>query len=64
MVAADRRERSYREKVQERTGQPPAASLNEQAAAMRSRLSRIHYRPALINGFLAQTGLTLELEPP
>ena len=29
-----------------------------------NRLKRIQYRPDLINGFLAQTGLTLETEPP
>ena len=30
------------------------------AAVIRSRLKRIRYRPTLIEGFLAQTGLTLE----
>ena len=34
------------------------------AAIMKNRLKRIQYRPALIDGFLAQTGLTLEPEPP
>jgi hypothetical protein len=34
------------------------------AAIVRNRLKRIQYRPALIDGFLAQTGLTLEPEPP
>jgi hypothetical protein len=29
----------------------------------RNRLKHIEYRPALISGFLAQTGLSLELEP-
>jgi len=29
-----------------------------------NRLKRIQYRPALIDGFLAQTGLSLEPEPP
>ena len=28
------------------------------------RLKSIQYRPALISGFLLQTGLTLEPEPP
>ena len=28
------------------------------------RLQRIQYRPALIDGFLAQTGLTLQPGPP
>ncbi len=31
---------------------------------MKTRLKRIQYRPALIEGFLAQTGLTLESQPP
>jgi hypothetical protein len=30
------------------------------AATVRHRLKRIQYRPALIDGLLAQTGLTLE----
>jgi hypothetical protein len=34
------------------------------AAIVRNRLKRIQYRPALIDGFLAQTGLSLEPEPP
>jgi hypothetical protein len=31
------------------------------AAAMRHQLDRIQRRPDLINGFLGQTGLTLDL---
>jgi hypothetical protein len=34
------------------------------AAIIKNRLKRIQYRPALIDGFLAQTGLTLEPGPP
>jgi len=34
------------------------------AAIVKNRLKSIQYRPALIDGFLAQTGLTLEPEPP
>jgi transposase len=34
------------------------------AAIVKNRLKRIHYRPALIDGFLAQTGLSLEPQPP
>jgi hypothetical protein len=33
------------------------------APAVKNRLKRIQYRPGLINGFLAQTGLSLEPEP-
>jgi hypothetical protein len=31
---------------------------------MKNLLKRIQYRPALIDRFLAQTGLCLEPEPP
>ena len=34
------------------------------AAIIKNRLKRIQYRPALVDGFLAQTGLRLEPEPP
>ncbi len=34
------------------------------AAIVKNRLKRIQYRPALIDGFLRQTGLSLEPEPP
>ena len=41
-----------------------ARNLDQLAAIVKTRLKRIQYRPALIDGFLAQTGLTLEPEPP
>jgi hypothetical protein len=41
----------------------PPGSAAQLAATVRNRLKRIQYRPALINEFLAQTGLTLEPEP-
>jgi hypothetical protein len=34
------------------------------AAIMKNRLKRIQYQPGLIDGFLAQTGLSLEPKPP
>ncbi|MFY1673888.1 transposase [Plantactinospora sp. WMMB334] len=34
------------------------------AAIIRNRLKRIQYRPDLIPGFLTQTGLSLQPEPP
>ena len=34
------------------------------ATIMKNRLKRIQYRPALIDGFLAQTGLSIQPEPP
>jgi hypothetical protein len=45
-------------------GNLAASSLNQLAKVVRNRLMRIQDRPALIDGFLAQTGLTLESEPP
>ena len=40
-------------------GNLAAGNLDQLAAIVRNRLKRIQYRPALIDGFLAQTGLTL-----
>jgi transposase len=40
------------------------STVRQLAAIMKNRLKRIQYRPALIDGFLAQTGLSLEPEPP
>ena len=37
--------------------------VNELAAVVKNRLKRIQYRPALIDGFLAQTGFLLEPQP-
>ena len=34
------------------------------AAAIRHQLDRIQQQPVLITGFLGQTGLTFESEPP
>ncbi len=45
-------------------GNLAACSADQLAETVRNRLKRIQYRPALINGFLAQTGLSLEPEPP
>jgi hypothetical protein len=45
-------------------GNLAACSADQLAAVIRTRLKRVQYRPALINGFLAQTGLSLEPEPP
>jgi hypothetical protein len=45
-------------------GNLAALDVDQLAAAVRNRLKRIQYRPALISGFLAQTGLSLEPEPP
>ena len=45
-------------------GNLAARNVDQLATIVRNRLKRIQYRPALINGFLARTGLTLEPEPP
>jgi transposase len=44
-------------------GNLTAADVDQLAAIVRNRLKRIQYRPALISGFLAQTGLTLDPQP-
>ena len=40
------------------------ATPHRLATIMKNRLKRIQYRPALIDGFLTQTGLSLEPKPP
>ena len=45
-------------------GNLAARDAGQLAAFVRNRLKRIQYRPALVDGFLTQTGLTLESEPP
>ncbi len=45
-------------------GNLAACTADQLAAIIRIRLKRIQYRPALINGFLGQTGLTLDSQPP
>jgi putative transposase len=45
-------------------GNLAAPDVGQLADVVRNRLKTIQYRPELIGGFLAQTGLTLEPEPP
>ena len=45
-------------------GNLAARTLDQLAATVRNRLARIQHRPDLITGFLGQTGLSLEPEPP
>lgn len=45
-------------------GNLAAGGVGQRAAVVKNRLRRIWYRPGLIDGFLAQTGLSLETEPP
>ncbi len=41
-----------------------STNVDHLAAIVRNRLKRIQYRPHLLTGFLAQTGLTFDPEPP
>ena len=53
--------------MKKQPGQSRLLQLTEPAGRrhiMKNRLKRIQYRPALIDGFLAQTGLSIEPEPP
>ena len=45
-------------------GNLAAGTTDQLAAAMRHQLDRIQRRPGLITGFLGQTGLTLDPQPP
>ena len=45
-------------------GNLAARDMDQLTAIIKNRLKSIQYRPALIDGFLAQTGLTLEPQPP
>lgn len=45
-------------------GNLAACGLDQLAATVKTRLKQIQYRPELIDGFLAQTGLTLDPQPP
>ncbi len=45
-------------------GNLATADIGQLTAIVKNRLKSIQYRPALIDGFLAQTGLTLKPEPP
>lgn len=50
--------------VKHSLGNLAADTADHLAAIVRNRLKRIQYRPHLLTSFLAQTGLTLDLEPP
>jgi DDE superfamily endonuclease len=45
-------------------GNLAAANVDQLTAMVKKRLKSTQYRPGLIDGFLAQTGLTLEPESP
>jgi hypothetical protein len=44
-------------------GNLAARDVDQLAAIIKNRLKRIQYQPELIDGFLAQTGLTLQPGP-
>lgn len=50
--------------VKRSLGNLAAATVDQLAATVRNRLKRIQYRPDLLAGFLAHTGLTLDPDPP
>jgi transposase len=45
-------------------GNLAATDVDQLTTIIKNRLKSIQYRPALIDAFLAQTGLILEPEPP
>jgi putative transposase len=45
-------------------GNLAARTIDQLAVTMKSHLKRVRYRPGLINGFIAETGLNLEPVPP
>jgi hypothetical protein len=45
-------------------GNLAVGTIGQLAATMRHQLDRIQQQHSLINGFLGETGLTLEPEPP
>ena len=57
------RARVHRGRKGERLGNLAATDIDQLTAIIKNRLKAIQYRPDLIAGFLAQTGLTLEPEP-
>jgi transposase len=50
--------------VKHSLGNLAVTSVDHLAAVVRNRLKRIQYRPTLLHGFLAQTGLALDPQPP
>jgi hypothetical protein len=41
-----------------------AGTVKRLEALVRNRLKSVQYRPAVLDGFMAGTGLTLDLPPP
>lgn len=47
-----------------RLGNLAACGVDQLAAIVRSRLKSLQYRPGLLDGFFAETGLVIEAQPP
>jgi putative transposase len=45
-------------------GNCAASTIDQLLALVKTRLKRLQYRPELLDGFLGQTGLTLQTAPP
>ena len=45
-------------------GNCAATGIDQLVSLVKTRLKRIQYRPELLDGFLGQTGLTLQQVPP
>lgn len=45
-------------------GNLAACTIDQLAAIVRTRLKSMQYRPALLDGFIAETGLILQPQPP
>jgi putative transposase len=45
-------------------GNLAACGIDQLTAIVRSRLKSLQYRPALLDAFIAETGLALEPQPP
>ncbi len=45
-------------------GNIAACGIDQLAAIVRTRLKSMQYRPALLDGFIAETGLILQPQPP
>jgi putative transposase len=45
-------------------GNLAACTIDQLAAIVHSRLKSIQYRPALLDGFIAETGLVIQPQPP
>jgi hypothetical protein len=64
LAAASRAWICFEDEAGQNLRPPKARDVDQLAAIIKNRLKLIQYRPELIGGFLAQTGLTVDPEPP